>query len=157
MGGRDGVRLMVDEAGQSLVEFALILPVLCLILLGLAEFGRAFYYTTAIANSARVGAEYAAKNAGAGATATTIAYHVCNETGFVDYSPTASCPGMSVTVVPSPPVAGGSEITVTVTYNLKLISSYLVVRVIATNPTCQPVPGDPCVTLRAEATYPVLR
>jgi Flp pilus assembly protein TadG len=138
---------MVEQAGQSLVEFALALPVLLLILLGLADFGRAFYYTTTISNAARAGAEYAAKNAGVGANATTIGYKVCNETGFVSYSATATCPGLTTTVVPSPPVSGGSDVTVTVTYSFELISSYLVGRIIGTDP----------IALRAQATFPVLR
>jgi Flp pilus assembly protein TadG len=147
MGGREGNRWMLDQGGQSLVELALALPVLLLILLGLADFGRAFYYTTTIANAARAGAEYAAINAGVGANTTTISYKVCNETGFVAYSSTATCPGMTVAVSPSPPVAGGPDVTVTVTYNFELISSYLVGRIIGTDP----------IALRAQATYPVLR
>lgn len=138
---------MLEQSGQSLVEFALALPVLLLILLGLADFGRAFYYTTAIAGAARAGAEYAAKNAGAGANATTIGYKVCNETGFVAYSATATCPGLSVSVTPSPPIAGGPDVTVTVTYNFELVSSYLVGRIVG---------GDP-IPLRAHATFPTLR
>jgi Flp pilus assembly protein TadG len=147
MGGWDGVRLMAEDAGQSLVELALALPVLLLILLGVADFGRAFYYTTAIANAVRAGAEYAAKNAGNGANATTIGYKVCNETGFVSYSPTATCPGMLVSVSPSPPVPGGADVTVTVTYDFNLISAYLVSRITNVNP----------IPLRAQAIFPVLR
>ena len=147
MGGRGRVLFIVEQGGQSLVEFALALPVLLLILLGLADFGRAFYYTTTIANAARAGAEYAATNAGAGATATTIGYKVCNETGFVSYSATATCPGLATTVTPSPPIAGGPDITVTVTYNFELISSYLVGRIIGPGP----------IPLRAQATFPVLK
>jgi Flp pilus assembly protein TadG len=138
---------MAGQGGQSLVEFALALPVLLLILLGLADFGRAFFYTTMIANAARSGAEYAATQAGAGANATTIGYKVCNETGFVAYSPTATCPGLTTTVTPSPPIAGGPDVTVTVTYSFELISAYLVGRIIGTDP----------IALRAQATYPVLR
>lgn len=138
---------MLEQGGQGLVEFALALPVLLLILLGLADFGRAFYYTTTISNAARAGAEYAAKNAGAGANTTTIGYKVCNETGFVSYSATATCPGLSVSVSPSPPIAGGPDVTVTVTYNFELISSYLVGRIVG---------GDP-IPLRAQATFPTLR
>jgi hypothetical protein len=41
-----------------MTEFALILPVLVLILLGIVDFGRVFYYWTSIANSAREGARY---------------------------------------------------------------------------------------------------
>src|SRR5438874_11267897 len=48
------------NSGQSLVEVALALPLLLLILIGLADLGRAFYYTTAIASAARQGAAYVA-------------------------------------------------------------------------------------------------
>jgi Flp pilus assembly protein TadG len=150
MVGREGLRLMLEHGGQSLVEFALAVPVLLLILLGLADFGRAFYYTTAIANAARAGAEYAAKNAGAGATQATIYNKVCNETGFVAYVPppgAPTCPGMSVAVAPSPPVAGGDVVEVTVTYDFNLFSAYLVSRIV----------GDNRIPLRAQATFPVLR
>jgi Flp pilus assembly protein TadG len=46
------------QSAQSLTEFALILPLLMLILLGVVDFGRVFYYWTSIANSAREGARY---------------------------------------------------------------------------------------------------
>ena len=48
----------VGERGQSLVEFALILPVLMLILMGVFDFGRAFFAYNAISNGAREGARY---------------------------------------------------------------------------------------------------
>ncbi len=44
------------EAGQSAVEFALVLPILLLLLIGVFDFGRAFYYYNAVANAAREGA-----------------------------------------------------------------------------------------------------
>jgi len=44
--------------GQGLVEFALILPILLLIVLGLIEFGRAFFIYTVVSNAAREGARY---------------------------------------------------------------------------------------------------
>jgi Flp pilus assembly protein TadG len=46
------------QSAQALTEFALILPVLMLILLGVVDFGRVFYYWTSIANAAREGARY---------------------------------------------------------------------------------------------------
>lgn len=41
------------ERGQSLVEFALILPLFLLILIGIFDFGRALYAYNAIANASR--------------------------------------------------------------------------------------------------------
>ncbi len=48
--------------GQSLVEFALVLPVLLLIVLFALDFGRAFFAWVSLNNAARVAANYAAIN-----------------------------------------------------------------------------------------------
>ena len=48
--------------GQSVVEFALILPILLLIIMGALDLGRAFYMKIAIINSAREGAYYLSYN-----------------------------------------------------------------------------------------------
>ncbi|MFQ6001456.1 MAG: TadE/TadG family type IV pilus assembly protein [Anaerolineae bacterium] len=52
------VSYLKKEKGQSLVEFAFIIPVLILILMGVFDFGRAFYAYNAISNAAREGARY---------------------------------------------------------------------------------------------------
>ena len=44
--------------GQSIVEFALILPSMLLLILGVLEFGRLFYMKVALQNAAREGAYY---------------------------------------------------------------------------------------------------
>lgn len=49
--------------GQSLVEFALFVPVLLLILLLSIDFGRAFYSWVILQNAARIGANFAGLNA----------------------------------------------------------------------------------------------
>lgn len=46
--------------GQSLVEFALVLPVFLLIILTAIDFGRAFYSWVTVTSAARVAANYAA-------------------------------------------------------------------------------------------------
>jgi Flp pilus assembly protein TadG len=43
-----------DRKGQSLVEFALVLPVLLVMVVGLFDFGRAIYASNAISNAARI-------------------------------------------------------------------------------------------------------
>jgi len=50
-----------DERGQSLVEMALVLPLLLLLVLGIIDFGRAFNNYIIITNAAREGARYAAR------------------------------------------------------------------------------------------------
>jgi Flp pilus assembly protein TadG len=53
-GGRAG--------GQSLVEFALVLPIIVLLIVGFVEIGRAVFAFNTIANAARQGARVAAVN-----------------------------------------------------------------------------------------------
>lgn len=49
-----------EEAGQSLVEFAMILPIFLLLLFALVDFGRGFYSWMIVTNAAREGARAAA-------------------------------------------------------------------------------------------------
>jgi len=49
-------------SGQSLVEFALVLPILLLMVLIVLDFGRVFSGWVALTNAARVGANFAAQN-----------------------------------------------------------------------------------------------
>lgn len=52
--------------GQSLVEFALVLPILLLIVMVALDFGRAFFGWIGITNASRAGAAYAASHPDAG-------------------------------------------------------------------------------------------
>ena len=47
------------EEGQDLVEFALVVPILCTILFGIIDYGWIFYNSAMVANSAREGARFA--------------------------------------------------------------------------------------------------
>lgn len=49
-------RLGKREKGQSLVEFALVLPILLLLILGIVDFGMAFYGLVTVNTAAREGA-----------------------------------------------------------------------------------------------------
>ena len=48
------------ERGASAVEFAIVLPVLFLIIAGIVDFGRMYFYQIQLANAAREGARAAA-------------------------------------------------------------------------------------------------
>lgn len=50
-----------DERGANLVELALLLPLLVLLLVGVADFGRAFNSYIIITNASREGARYASR------------------------------------------------------------------------------------------------
>ena len=47
------------ELGQELVEFALVLPLLLIVLIGVLDLGRVFHANITIANASRAGARYA--------------------------------------------------------------------------------------------------
>jgi Flp pilus assembly protein TadG len=51
-----------SRAGQSLVEMAMVLPVLALLTFGLLDFGRAYYFQVSVTNAAREGARVAILN-----------------------------------------------------------------------------------------------
>lgn len=54
------LKIISDKSGQSMVEFALVLPILILLLMGIMDFGRLFAGYVELQNAARDGARYAA-------------------------------------------------------------------------------------------------
>jgi Flp pilus assembly protein TadG len=145
---RDSSRdIFGGDVGQSLVEVALALPLLLLILLGVADLGRAFYYTTAVASAARQGAAYVATVASPDPA--MLKHKACAATGF---DPSGDC-GAALTATDVTPPGPGCDgptpgtVAVRVTYALQLISGYLVNRIFPSQ----------TLTLAACATYPSLR
>ncbi len=62
MSDREAVRTWDGERGVALVEFAVAIPLLILLLLGVAEIGRYAYFSIIVANAARAGTAYGAQN-----------------------------------------------------------------------------------------------
>jgi Flp pilus assembly protein TadG len=70
-------RLTEQRAGQALVEFALVIPVFFLLMLGILDLGRIGLYFVAASDLARSGARYAANyNNGGGFTDAQIVAYV---------------------------------------------------------------------------------
>jgi Flp pilus assembly protein TadG len=133
-------RATSDERGQSLVELAIALPVLLLLLIGIADAGRLYFYGSTLATAAREGAWYAARIPGA--TQAAVAQRVCDETGWAAVG--SPCPAsLVVTYAPDP---SADLAHVDVMYPVDLMSGYLARAVVR----MQPVP------LRASATFPYL-
>jgi hypothetical protein len=116
-------RRVRSERGAELIEFALVFPVLLLVVLGIVDFGFLFQRMEVITNAAREGARIAVLPAYTNADVQT---RVCNylASGGV---PTTSCgaaggnPTISITT-PSIPIAGatpmsGHRVQVTYTHN----------------------------------------
>lgn len=64
MGGMQRYRKIIASRGQGLVEFALILPLLLLILMGMIDFGRVLFIYANLFNAAREASRYAIVNPG---------------------------------------------------------------------------------------------
>ena len=71
-------RIRATETGQSLVEFAMVLPLFLVLLFGLVDFGRAFYSWIVITNGAREGARAGAVQMDWPTMKTAIYGSMCN-------------------------------------------------------------------------------
>jgi Flp pilus assembly protein TadG len=109
------------ERGSAAVEFALVVPVLLLILLGIVEYGRVYFMQNSITNAARVGARAMvvdsvngianpAADAKAKAAAAAVAVSPAVTSGQV--SVPATCPS-------------GGAVTVTITYPISQLTRFL--------------------------------
>jgi Flp pilus assembly protein TadG len=54
--------LLRAQAGVALIEFALVVPLLILVMLGLVELGRFAYFSILVGNAARAAAQYGAQD-----------------------------------------------------------------------------------------------
>jgi uncharacterized membrane protein len=103
-------RLRRQSAGQSFVEFALILPVVLMLLLMAADLGRVFLAVVTLNNTARVGARYAAANPGATYDQNVYFAQINNEWADIDCDKQSPIPG---------PVYSGKQIGDSVTVTLQ--------------------------------------
>ena len=107
------IRKFKNKKGQSLVETALVLPIILLILMGIVDFGMMFNNYLTISNAAREGA----RSAAVGATNEQIDSVIEKVTATLDQT--------KIDKDYSPPVEErykGTEVTVTVTYRYKLLT-----------------------------------
>ena len=102
------------EDGQSLVEFALIVPIFLLVLFAIVDFGMAFHAWITITNSAREGARAGAVHA----PAATIAQRVRDTADSLDQA------NLTVTVTNADDQGGqpGESVVVDVSYDYSLMT-----------------------------------
>jgi Flp pilus assembly protein TadG len=130
-------RFGFGQHGQSLIELALSLPLLLVLLLGLADGARAYYFAGVVANAAHEGANYAARNGSA--TNAQVTQRACDASGLVSFG--TPCPGFAATCTFS-----NGDATVEVRYNFSLITTSLAQAAFKVDP----------ITIRAAARLPVM-
>jgi Flp pilus assembly protein TadG len=91
-----------SRRGQSVIEFALVLPILLLVVFGITEFGRAFWTLNVLTQAAREGVRVAAVGGNQAAVLTRVD-EVLNaagvtRTGFTLTGPNPSDPDQKVIV-----------------------------------------------------------
>lgn len=109
------------SAGQGLVEFALTLPLLILIMVGVLDLGRLAFAAMTVTNAAREGARYGASYP-CYSSCTAIIARAQNEA----YGSIINPAQLNVTTTLTSATCGvGNPITVTVTYNFQPITTYI--------------------------------
>lgn len=104
-----------SEAGQSLVEFAMILPVFVLLLMAMVDFGRGFYTWLEVTNAAREGARAGAVQLDSASIDAKIYASLCKTYP----SDCALDPSSSVMHITKTNVQGarGQEVTINISYD----------------------------------------
>jgi Flp pilus assembly protein TadG len=118
-----------DERGQTAVEFALVAPILIILVLGIMQFGVAFHDYVTITDAARAGARQAVIARLAGGDFTAAQQAVYNAAGGLDHPP------LVVTVDDPTPLTAGSTVTVTATYPYSINIPLLGLTVVSGNLT----------------------
>lgn len=112
-------RVAGSRRGQALVEFALTLPVLILLLVGIIDFGRAVWAVSVVSNAAREAARYAIVHGGSPSNLCPMGPP---DQETVIPAPSASCPDPSPSregirdVAEGFAISGGDPLVVTVCY-----------------------------------------
>lgn len=104
-------RTALRKRGQAMVEFALVLPILLIILLGIMEFGLVFHEYLVVTHAAREGARVAVL----GGTDAEILSTVTSAADSIDRG------SLTTTIVPGVRVRG-EQVTVQVTNAVPLIT-----------------------------------
>ncbi len=113
-------RRISDQRGSTAVEFALILPILVVLLFGIVEFGLILYNKAVITNASREGARYGIVFRGPTVPPVTCAditgiITTYTSGNLVTFAPTV--PGVSIVYSPgSCSPTPGTPLTVTVSY-----------------------------------------
>ncbi|MCZ6606037.1 MAG: TadE/TadG family type IV pilus assembly protein [Alphaproteobacteria bacterium] len=112
-------RLAADRDGVTAVEFAVIMPILLFLTIGLIDISRFVWYQTTLEHAAREGSRYASVRPGT-ATAGDIEAYIYNRTiGISDAD-------LGVTVSWTPTNAPGNTVTINVSYDYSpIIANFL--------------------------------
>ncbi len=125
------------EKGQSIVEMALLFPLLLMLLMGVVDLGRAYYVIVSLRDAADEGAAYAAIEPMKDNDIRLRAADATGELVVVDPANVS---------IDKPLLQAGAPITVTIEYHYDF---YM--------PLVTPLLPEEGITLRGQASHPILR
>lgn len=102
--------------GQAMTEFALLVPVMLMMVLGIFEAGRFFYIASAVANAAREGARYGITHAGDSSGIRSRAMNSSPELGITTGDVDVDC---------EPSCVHGNQVVVQIAYTFSPITPLL--------------------------------
>lgn len=105
-------KYLKNNRGQAMVEFALVVPVLLLLVFGIMEFSMVMHQYMAVAEGAREGARSAALGSNDAVVAAAAKYA----------APGLDSSRIEVSVLPTPERTRGESVTVTVSYPVTLVT-----------------------------------
>ncbi len=126
------------NSGQTLIEFALLLPLLILLTLVTLDLGRAAYYYSAVFNAAREGARYGTVHPGDDSG-------ICSRAQSTAVGLNLVCPGdVTINLIENPAI---DYIDVTVDYRFQPVTP-LIAGIITTDARCT---DGPCIPMSSTA------
>jgi Flp pilus assembly protein TadG len=115
-----------DERGASAVEFAFIVPLLILLVIGIAEFGHAFQVQGTLSAAAREGVrDMALQNDPAEARAVARQAASSLDPALTDAQITIKLEGSTAQTCPTTATAGSKSVRLTITYPMPFLTSFL--------------------------------
>lgn len=117
------MRSKMDERGAAAVEFAFIVPVLIVLVLGIAEFGRAYNVQTTLTQAARAGVRSAALYNNP-ATARQAAKDAALPMLTLTDSQVSFTPGTTPLCPTTTSTSPAPNVSVTITYPLPFMTSF---------------------------------
>jgi Flp pilus assembly protein TadG len=136
------------KLGQAATELALVAPVLSILLIGSADFARAFYFNQEVVAAARAGAQYGSQSVTTAADSSGIkAAAVANGTNIPSFS--TSSVTTSFCTCQSPPPTGQTACATSYCNGANAAATYVTVNTSATFTTLVNYPGIPHTTTMA--------
>jgi Flp pilus assembly protein TadG len=140
------------KPGQAATEFALVVPVLALLLVGVTDFARAFYFNQEVVAAARAGAQYGSQSVTTASDSTNIKNAaMANGTNVPGLSVSSS-----VCTCQSPTPTGETACATGYCNGANSAATYVIVTTSATFTTLVKYPGVPhSTTMTGEAIMQV--